>query len=91
MKKQTIEKLRNEIDKIDEQIIKLLSDRMGKVKKIGEIKNKIGKSKLDINRFNKLLKKRIELGKRYELTKDLITKIWNLIHDEALIIEEKIK
>jgi len=86
-----IEKLRTEIDKIDEQIIRLLSDRMEKVKKIGEIKNKIGKSKLDINRFNKLLKKRIELGKRYELTKDLITKIWNLIHDEALIIEEKIK
>ena len=91
MQKQTIEKLRTEIDKIDEQIIRLLSDRMEKVKKIGEIKNKIGKSKLDINRFNKLLKKRIELGKRYELTKDLITKIWNLIHDEALIIEEKIK
>ena len=91
MKKQTIEKLRTEIDKIDEQIIRLLSDRMEKVKKIGEIKNKIGKSKLDITRFNKLLKKRIELGKRYELTKDLITKIWNLIHDEAIIIEEKIK
>ena len=91
MKKQTIEKLRTEIDKIDEQIIRLLSDRMEKVKKIGEIKNKIGKSKLDINRFNKLLKKRIELGKRYELTKDLITKMWNLIHDEAIIIEEKIK
>ena len=91
MKKQTIEKLRTEIDKIDEQIIRLLTDRMEKVKKIGEIKNKIGKSKLDINRFNKLLKKRIELGKRYELTKDLITKIWNLIHDEAIIIEEKIK
>ena len=91
MQKQMIEKLRTEIDKIDEQIIRLLSDRMEKVKKIGEIKNKIGKSKLDINRFNKLLKKRIELGKRYELTKDLITKIWNLIHDEALIIEEKIK
>ena len=91
MKKQTIEKLRTEIDKIDEQIIRLLTDRMEKVKKIGEIKNKIGKSKLDINRFNKLLKKRIELGKRYELTKDLITKMWNLIHDEAIIIEEKIK
>ena len=91
MKKQTIEKLRSEVDQIDEQIIRLLSDRMEKVKKIGEIKNKIGKSKLDITRFNKLLKKRIELGKRYELTKDLITKIWNLIHDEALRIEEKIK
>ena len=91
MKKQTIEKLRSEVDQIDEQIIRLLSDRMEKVKKIGEIKNKIGKSKLDITRFNKLLKKRIELGERYELSKDLITKIWNLIHDEALRIEEKIK
>ena len=91
MQKQTIEKLRTEIDKIDEQIIRLLSDRMEKVKKIGEIKNKIGKSKLDINRFNKLLKKRIELAKKYEISKDLIIKIWNLIHDEALRIEEKIK
>ena len=91
MKKQTIEKLRTEIDKIDEQIIRLLSDRMEKVKKIGEIKNKIGKSKLDITRFNKLLKKRIELAKKYEISKDLIIKIWNLIHDEALRIEEKIK
>ena len=91
MKKQTIEKLRTEIDKIDEQIIRLLTDRMEKVKKIGEIKNKIGKSKLDITRFNKLLKKRIELAKKYEISKDLIIKIWNLIHDEALRIEEKIK
>ena len=91
MKKQTIEKLRTEIDKIDEQIIRLLSDRMEKVKKIGEIKNKIGKSKLDITRFNKLLKKRIELAKKYEISKDLIIKIWNLIHDEALRIEENIK
>ena len=91
MKKQTIEKLRTEIDKIDEQIIRLLTDRMEKVKKIGEIKNKIGKSKLDITRFNKLLKKRIELAKKYEISKDLIIKIWNLIHDEALRIEENIK
>jgi len=91
MKKQTIEKLRNEIDKIDEQIIKLLSDRMGKVKKIGEIKDKLDKPKLDPDRFNKLLKNRIETAKKFGLPKNLITKIWNLIHDEALIIEEKIK
>jgi len=89
MKKQNIEKLRSEIDQIDERLIKLLSSRMEKVKKIGEIKSMSDKPRLDVKRFNDLLKNRIEIAKKYRLSKNLIKKIWNLIHDEALRIEEK--
>ncbi len=91
MKKQNIEKLRFEIDQLDEKIIKLISDRLGKVREIGEIKTKQNISKLDTKRFNELLKNRIEYAKKHGLSKNLITRIWHLIHDEALRIEKNIK
>jgi len=91
MKKQSIEKLRSEIDQIDEQIIKSLSNRMEKVKEIGELKTKQNLSKLDTKRFHELLKNRIEIAEKFNLSKKMITKIWNLIHDEALKIEKYVK
>lgn len=85
-----INKIREELDLIDSQIIQLLSARMQKVADLGEIKKKLGLPPIDMKRWDEVLKKRIELAKKYDLSQDFIRAVWESIHRKALEIEEKI-
>ena len=78
--KNQLESLRKQINEIDEQIISLLAKRMKLVQEVGHLKRKNNIPILDRSRWQKVIKSK----------KGYIKKIWKIIHDEALRIEQSI-
>lgn len=83
-----LEKHRKEIDIIDENIVKLLSSRFHIVKAIGKIKKKNNIDPYQPWRWDLVLKKIKNNWSKYNVSEDLLIDIWNLLHKEALRIEE---
>ncbi len=88
MKKLNI--LRQEIDKIDKKILKLLKQRLQIVEKIGLWKRQNKKPVLDNKRWGEVLRSKMRLGKKLGLNEILIKEIYYLIHKEALEIENNL-
>lgn len=76
--KNQIDILRKQIDEIDGQIVNLLAKRMKTVKNIGLLKKKLNIRPLDLVRWQKITKTK----------KGYVKKIWEVIHKEALKIEQ---
>lgn len=81
--------LRDQIDEIDQQLIKLLVQRMQVVQQVGAYKKAHGIEPLDVKRFQQVLESKIEQGSKLGLSESLITDIYERIHYEALMLEEK--
>lgn len=86
-----LEKFRNEIDKIDEQLISLLKQRIKVVKKVGALKKKNGekffiRSAREADMIKTLIKKS---GK--DLPKNLIIDIWRKLITAANQLEQPIQ
>ena len=60
----TLEELREEIDKYDNDILKILEARMAIAKKIGEYKKKNNIAILQSDRWDEILNKRLEIAKK---------------------------
>ena len=83
-----LELYRKQIDEIDAQIIDLLTKRFEIVKKVGEYKKERNIPPLQPERWQQVLQTRKNLAKEKWLNPELIEKIWNLIHEEALKLEK---
>ncbi len=88
METNILEKLRLELDKIDEEIIKKLKERFDIVKQIWEYKKQNNIKALQPERWKKVLNSRKNIAKKYNISEKFIEKIWNEIHKEALEIEK---
>lgn len=84
---QELQNYRESIDKIDIQIIELLSKRFEVVKKVGEYKKLHNIPPLQPERWQEVLKTKKELARKKWISEDFIVKIWNEIHTEALKLE----
>jgi chorismate mutase len=87
----TLEASRKKIDRIDQQLIALISERERVVKEIGIYKAKNSIAPLQAARFQQVLNKAIEAGKKEGLSAEFVTELLNAIHKESLRIEEDIK
>lgn len=76
--------LREEIDKIDDQIIQKIADRMKVVEKIGEYKRDNNVTILQVSRWDEIIQKRTNLAKALALDVDFSVKILELIHNESI-------
>lgn len=85
----TLAEKRTEIDEIDRQIIDLLAVRIKVSREIGDIKKKMSIPLMDQERYDKLLQDRIKQGLEYHIPRDIITKIWNIIHQWSLTVQQK--
>lgn len=81
--------LREDIDKIDTRLIELLGDRMEIVEEIGAFKEKNNVTVLQPARWNQILETRIKQGKEKDLSEDFVSKVYQLIHEEAVRHQEK--
>lgn len=81
-------KLRKEVDKIDESILKLLGKRFEIARKIGHLKkeNKLGV--LDSQRWQFILKKALARGKQLDLPASFVKKIYRLIHQTSVKMQK---
>lgn len=79
----TLDELRNQIDKIDADIIKMITLRQSVVRKIGEYKTKAGKAIFDPIREQELMHYYENLCIQYQLPIDFIKKLFALIIDNS--------
>jgi len=82
---------RQKIDSLDKMLIQILGERERVVKEIGIYKAKNNIPSLQAGRFQQVLDKGIEAGKKEGLSPEFITELLNAIHKESLRIEDDLK
>lgn len=82
--KATLEDYRNKIDEIDNNLLTLLYQRLEISKKIGEYKKRNNMKLFQKDRFISLLDKLKKEGEKFNLNKEYIENIWNIIHEESI-------
>ncbi len=76
--------LRTAIDKIDDQIIQKIAERMQVVQKIGEYKRDNGVTILQVNRWDQIMNKRSAFAGALKLDQTFTGKLLELIHSESI-------
>lgn len=86
-----LEKLRSEINIIDEQLINILDKRMKVAHKIGRLKQDNNVAILQTRRWKEVLGNMILEGDEKGLSKEFIMRIYKAIHQESINHQRKIK
>lgn len=87
MKDKKLEKWRKQIDALDKKLLNILGKRFNIVRQIGEYKKIKGIPPLDKKRWQTILKSQLSKARLYNLSKNFIKKLYNLIHKNSLEIE----
>ncbi|MDR2037408.1 MAG: bifunctional 3-deoxy-7-phosphoheptulonate synthase/chorismate mutase type II [Bacteroidales bacterium] len=80
----TLEELRMQIDKLDDEVLHLMEQRMAIAEKIGFFKKENNVTIFQSNRWQELLKQRINIGLSKGLSTDFVQKIYTAIHEESI-------
>jgi chorismate mutase len=76
--------LRHKIDKLDDQIIQKVSERMNIVEKIGEYKRDNDVTILQVNRWDEIMHKRTAFARALKLDINFTSKLLELLHSESI-------
>lgn len=87
---ESINILRQEIDKIDHQILDLLALRMDDAREIALHKMKNNISILQPARWDEIIKSRLKEGVEKKLTEDFVSRLYQLIHEESIRLQEQV-
>lgn len=87
---ETLESLRARIDAVDDEIIRLLAERMGISREIGSYKKERNIAIIQSARFEELLEAAKKLGATYGLDAGFLARIFNMIHDASAAEQNKI-
>jgi len=85
-----LEKLREQINHIDDELIQLLGQRMKIADQIGTYKKDNNITILQTNRWNAILEKAFAKGEKLNLSKEFITKYYDAVHMESINHQNKI-
>jgi chorismate mutase len=85
-----LEELRDKIDTIDAELLNKISERMQIAREIGVYKKENNITILQVERWNEILRTRLEFGLNKELTRDFIVKLYALIHDESIHLQTSV-
>ena len=88
--KEGIDALRTRIDVIDENLLKLLKDRMDVSRRIGQYKKEHNVAILQAGRWEQLLSDMVERGAQLGLSEASIRAIMIAIHDESVRVQNAI-
>lgn len=78
---------RKQIDEIDEQLLALLSKRMGISRKIGQYKKEHNIPILQSDRYGEIVDKGSKIGNRLNLNTEFVSEIIRSIHEESVKIQ----
>jgi len=76
--------LRGQIDKLDDQLIKQIGDRMKIAEKIGEFKRDNNVTILQVSRWDEIVQKRVQLATALNLGEEFTVKYLELLHNESI-------
>ncbi len=79
-----LEKLREQINHLDDEVMQLLSQRMGIAEKIGEFKKENSVTILQPSRWNEIFEKTVQKAQSLGLSRDFIVKYLDAIHEESI-------
>ncbi len=79
-----LEKLRRQIDRLDDDILQLLHHRMKVSEQIGLYKKEHGITILQTERWNQILERVCHIGEKAGLSKEFITQYFDAIHMESI-------
>lgn len=88
MDKSPLENWRKDIDLLDEQLLKIIAQRLRVVDKIGNFKKLHGIELRDEKRWQEILHSRVKKGSELKLSEDFIKKLYQLLHEYSLQTEE---
>lgn len=78
---------RDEIDRIDDEIVALLGRRMEVAGRIGELKQRAGMPVVQPARYNALMARRAEEGERVGLRPEFLRKVFGAVHEESVRLQ----
>jgi chorismate mutase len=84
-----LEKLRLEIDILDQQLLAILAKRVEQTKIIGAYKRLHGLAALDDTRWQQASRVRLQQAQALGLDQEMVTKLYDLIHDYTLQLEKE--
>lgn len=82
-----IKELRENLNKIDEDFLNLLANRVKAIKKIEDFKNINNVSSFEVKRLNEILKTRIAHGKKLGISETLVEDIYNTIFKNSFQLQ----
>lgn len=85
-----LEMLRREIDKMDAELLDIMSKRMKIVDEIGEYKKENNITILQIRRWSDIFYDRLSVGSRMGLSREFLLQLLQLMHEESIRRQEDI-
>lgn len=85
-----LEKLRQQINHLDDELMQILSQRMKIAENIGLYKRDNNITILQTNRWNEILDRATKRGEKIGLSKDFITRYFDAVHMESINHQNKI-
>ena len=86
----TIDEIRKEIDLLDDALVQVIAKRMELVHEIGKLKKEMNLEPLDEERWQNVVERIKEIAKKYNLSEELVKKIFEEVHQAALNIEKNL-
>lgn len=84
-----IQILRNEIDKLDQEILEVIEKRIRVTEKIGQIKKTHNSEILDKERESEILSGLIATGKEFGIDEKFIISLWRQIIDYSYKVQKE--
>ncbi len=81
---------REQINQLDDELLKLLSERMKIAQEIGRIKNEKSVAVLQTGRWQEIMQKALDKGQKLGLSEKFIDRIFKAIHQESIEKQERI-
>jgi chorismate mutase len=85
-----LEKLRQQINHLDDELMQLLGQRMKIAEKIGQYKKDNNITILQTNRWNEILERAYKKGDVLGLSKEFVTKYLDAVHLESINHQNRI-
>ncbi len=85
-----LEKLRQQINHLDDELMQILGQRMKVAEQIGQYKKSNNITILQTNRWNAILDRAFRKGEQIGLSKEFITKYFDAVHMESINHQNKI-
>ncbi|OSZ80341.1 3-deoxy-7-phosphoheptulonate synthase [Chitinophagaceae bacterium IBVUCB2] len=85
-----LEKLRQQINQLDDELMQILSQRMKIAEQIGKYKKENNITILQTNRWNEIIERATAKGDKIGLSKEFITKYFDAVHMESINHQKKV-
>jgi len=85
-----LEKLRQQINQLDDELMQIIGQRMKVSEKIGQYKKDNNITILQTNRWNAILERAFKKGEKLNLSQEFITKYFDAVHMESINHQNKV-